>query len=244
MTERVPGVKIEDAVNLVSGMRAVKSPADLKLIKKAVEITTSGYAMASKVIRPGATEEHVSQTLEFAYRGRGAQGVAYNNIVGSGLNSTVLHYNDNNCPLQKGDMLVIDSGCAYKNYASDVTRTYPVGGQFSSDQREIYEVVLASQLASIKAAKAGATFTAVDEAARNVIEKAGYGDAYIHGIGHKLGIQVHDATPDGPLKPGQVITIEPGVYFPDRKLGVRIEDDVLILEKRKRSPKRRDSKNG
>lgn len=229
--ERVATAKIEENVNLLPSMRAIKSPAELKLMRKAVEITAAGYAAAAKVIRPKASEDFVSQTLDQAYRRGGAQGVAYNNIVGSGISGTVLHYNDCTGTLEKGDLLVIDSGCAYKNYASDVTRTYPVGGTFSSEQRDVYEVVLAAQLASIKAAKAGVTFTDVDEAARQVIDKAGYGDAYIHGIGHQLGIQVHDAAPDGPLQPGMVITIEPGIYLPDKKFGVRIEDDILILRR-------------
>ena len=229
--ERVPSVKIEDSVNLLPSMRAIKSPGELTLIRKAVEITTAGYAAAAKAIRPGATEDHVSQVLEQTYRRGGAQGVAYNNIVGSGISGTVLHYNDCSGVLQKNDLLVIDSGCAYAHYASDVTRTFPVGGKFTPEQRDVYEVVLAAQLVSIKAAQAGSTFTDVDEAARQVIDKAGYGDAFIHGIGHQLGIQVHDASPDGPLKPGMVITIEPGIYLPDRKFGVRIEDDILILRK-------------
>jgi Xaa-Pro aminopeptidase len=231
VVERVATAKIEENVNLLPSMRAIKSPAELKLMRKAIEITTAGYAAAAKVIRPKASEEFVSQTLDQAYRRGGAQGVAYNNIVGSGISGTVLHYNDCTGTLEKGDLLVIDSGCAYKNYASDVTRTYPVGGTFTSEQRDVYEVVLAAQLASIKVAKAGATFTDVDEASRQVIENAGYGDAFIHGIGHQLGIQVHDASPDGPLQPGMVITIEPGIYLPDKKFGVRIEDDILILRK-------------
>lgn len=231
VSERVAGVKIEENVNLLPSMRAIKSPAEVKLMRRAMEITAKGYAAAMKVIRPGANEDLVSQTLEQAYRQNGAQGVAYNNIVGSGISGTVLHYNDNNRGLEKGDTLVIDSGCAYKNYASDVTRTYPVGGKFSPLQREVYETVLSAQLAGIKASVTGATFTDVDDASRKVIDKAGYGDYYIHSVGHQLGIQVHDASPDGPLKPGMVITIEPGIYLPEHKFGVRIEDDILILRK-------------
>ncbi|MEI6234576.1 MAG: Xaa-Pro peptidase family protein [Planctomycetota bacterium] len=231
LSERIPNVKIEDGVNLLPSMRAVKSAGELKLMRKAAEITTAGFAAAMNVIRPGATEEEVSLTLEHNYRKGGAQGVAYNNIVGSGINGTVLHYNDNSCTLQKGDTLVIDSGCAYKNYACDVTRTYPIGGTFTPEQRDVYEVVLAAQLAGIKASRVGATFTDIDVVSRQVIEKAGYGDYYIHSIGHQLGIQVHDASPDGPLKAGMVITIEPGIYIPEKKFGVRIEDDIHILRK-------------
>jgi Xaa-Pro aminopeptidase len=124
----------------------------------------------------------------------------------------------------------MDCAAAYGGYASDVTRTLPASGSFSKDQREIYEIVLESQLAAIAAAKPGATYTDVDAAARAVIEKAGYGEAFIHGTGHPVGLEVHDVTPDGPLKPGMVITIEPGIYLPERGYGVRIEDDILITE--------------
>jgi Xaa-Pro aminopeptidase len=151
--------------------------------------------------------------------------------VGSGINGTVLHYMDNSQPLGDGELLVIDSGAMLGDYAADVTRTYPVSGKFTAEQREVYEVVLQSQLAAIRAAKPGASMVDVGAAARAVIEKAGYGDAFIHGIGHQLGMEVHDVTPDGPLKPGMVVTVEPGIYLPGRKMGIRIEDDVLITAK-------------
>ncbi|HEY3323441.1 MAG TPA: Xaa-Pro peptidase family protein [Planctomycetota bacterium] len=231
ISERVPGVTIEDRVNLLPSLRAVKSPAELSLIRKAISITAAGYAAAVKVIRPGASEEDVAQALEITYRRQGARALAFNTIAGAGLNSTVLHYMDNTSALQKSDMLVVDSGAEYGHYAADVTRTFPVGGRFTPEQREVYEVVLQAQAAAIKAARVGVKMTVVDEAARKVIDKAGYADAFCHGIGHQLGIQVHDATPDGPLKAGMVVTIEPGVYLPDRKIGVRIEDDVLITRR-------------
>ena len=200
-------------------------------MKGAIAATTAGYAAAMKVIRPGINEGQVARTLEQTYLDYGATGLAYNSIVGTGLNGTVLHYMDNAHPLEEGDLLVIDSGAMFGGYAADVTRTYPVGGKFSSDQRAAYETVLQSQLAAIRAAKPGATMLDVDAAARGVLEKAGYGDAFIHGIGHQLGMEVHDVTPDGPLKPGMVVTIEPGIYLPDQKMGIRIEDDILITAK-------------
>src|SRR5439155_2781663 len=108
---------------------------------------------------------------------------------------------------------------------------FPASGKFTSDQREVYDVVLRAQLAGIKAVRPGVKMSDVDAAARGVIERAGYGAAFIHNIGHQLGLQVHDVTPDGPLKPGMVVTIEPGVYLPERKIGVRIEDDILVTAK-------------
>jgi Xaa-Pro aminopeptidase len=180
-------------------------------------------------IRPGVTEAQIADTLTAAFRERGVE-PAFSPIVGSGPNSTILHYVAKDQVVQDGELVVIDYGAAYGGYASDVTRTFPVGGTFAPEQREVYEVVLAANVAAIEAARPGATITEVDNAARTLIARAGYEDYFIHGIGHQLGIEVHDVTPDGPLVPGMVLTIEPGVYLPHRQLGVRIEDDILLTE--------------
>jgi Xaa-Pro aminopeptidase len=231
LSERVPGVKIEDRTNLLPQMRAVKSPAELALMKEAAAATAAGYAAAMRMIRPGVSEADIANTLEQTYRAHGSTGVPYNHIVGSGLHGTVLHYMDNSGIVQDGDLIVIDSAAEVAGYAADVTRTFPVNGRFTKEQREAYEVVLRAHSAAIKAARPGVKMCEVDAAGRDVIEKAGYGDLFIHGIGHQLGLQVHDVTPDGALKAGMVITIEPGVYFPEKKMGIRIEDDVLVTGK-------------
>jgi Xaa-Pro aminopeptidase len=231
VADRAPGVKIEDRSELLPQMRAIKSPAELRLMRKAIDATVAGYAAMVKVLRPGVREIDIDRALARGYADHGGDGVAYNSIVGSGLNGTVLHYMKSSGVLERGDLLVIDSAAEYLGYASDVTRTYPVSGRFTADQREIYETVLAAQLAAIKVLRPGATMVDADAAARKMIEKAGYGDAFIHGIGHPLGLQVHDVIPDHPLKPGMVVTIEPGIYLPQRKLGVRIEDDLLITRR-------------
>ena len=228
VTQRVPGVAVEDRTMLLNELRAVKSPAELAVMRRAIDATAAGFAAALRVIKPGVTERAIADALEFEYRRHGAEGLAYNTIVGSGLNGTVLHYMDNDQPIAAGDLIVIDSGAECRGYAADITRTYPADGRFTDDQRQVYDVVLAAQLAAIKAVKPGAKMSDVDAAARAVIDKAGLGHAFIHNIGHQLGMEVHDVTPDGPLKPGMVVTIEPGVYLPDRKLGVRIEDDILV----------------
>lgn len=230
IVERVPGVAVEDRTALLPSMRAVKSPAELALMRSAAGATAAGFAAALRMIRPGVNEGEVAQTIEDAFRAHGADGVAYNSIVGTGANATILHYMDNSAVAQAGDLLVIDAGASAAGYAADVTRTFPVSGKFTPEQRDVYELVLRAQVAAIKAARPGAKLSDVDAAARAVIDKAGHGDAFIHGTGHPLGIEVHDVTPDGPLRPGMVITVEPGVYFPDRKLGVRIEDDILVTK--------------
>jgi Xaa-Pro aminopeptidase len=230
IAERVPGVAIEDQTGLLHSMRAVKSAAELRLMRGAISATAAGFEAAFSMIRPGVNEGAIAQTLEDAFKSHGADGVAYNSIVGSGLNGTVLHYMDNKASAEAGDLLVIDAGASFSGYAADVTRTVPVSGRFTTEQREAYELVLRAQAAAIKAARPGAKLSDVDAAARAVIDKAGHGDAFIHGTGHPLGIEVHDVTPDGPLREGMVITVEPGVYFPERKMGIRIEDDILITK--------------
>ncbi len=233
LAERIPGVALEDRTQLLAQMRSVKSAAELHLMRRAAAATAEGYKAAMAAIRPGANEADVQHALETGFKRAGARGTAYNSIVGSGLNGTVLHYHANNATLEDGDLLVIDAGASFgpagAAYACDVTRTFPVSGRFTREQRELYSIVLRAQEAAIRAAKPGAHLVNdIDAAARSIIDKAGYGDFYMHGIGHHLGLEVHDITPDGTLKPGMVLTIEPGIYLADRKTGIRIEDDVVI----------------
>lgn len=228
VSDRVLGVKIEDATNLLPSLRAIKSAAELRLMRSAIEATALGFEAALKMLRPGVSERAVQDAIEGGFRRGDAEGPAYNSIVGSGVNGTVLHYMENTGKCADGDLLVIDAGARYSGYAADITRTYPVSGKFSKDQAHVYQTVLEAQQAAIRAVRPGARMHQVDAAARKVIDRAGFGDTYVHGIGHQLGMEVHDVTPDGVLKPGMVITIEPGVYLKDRGYGVRIEDDVLV----------------
>lgn len=227
VAQRVPGVRIEDRTALLTSMRAIKSRTELALIERAADITEQAFLGVIGQLRPGLRESQVQLALETVYRQQGGE-LAYGTIVGGGLNGTVLHYIDNDRELHDGELVVIDSAASFGGYASDLTRTFPVSGKFTAEQREVYEVVLAAQLAAIKACRPGVALFEVDAAARRVIDKAGLGDAFIHSIGHPLGLSVHDVQPDHPLKPGMVITVEPGVYLPERGLGVRIEDDLLI----------------
>jgi Xaa-Pro aminopeptidase len=235
VSKRVPGVRIEDRSDLLPQLRAVKSTAEIKLMDRAIDVTTRGFAAAFRMIRPGVTERQIADALETEYRRLGASGLAYNTIVGAGLNATVLHYMDNTQAVKENDLIVIDSGAAWEGYAADITRTVPASGRFSDEQREVYEVVLRAQEAAIKRIRPGVRMFEVDAAAREVIDRAGFGAAFIHNIGHQLGLEVHDVSPDGPLKAGMVITIEPGVYLPDRRIGVRIEDDLLVTPRGSRN---------
>jgi Xaa-Pro aminopeptidase len=227
--ERIPGVALEDRTQLLPGMRAVKSPAELAMIERAVAATAAGFTASLSFIRPGVRERDIERVLTAAFREFDCE-PAFEPIVGAGMNGTVLHYRDADARVGEGDLVVIDYGAAYGGYASDLTRTFPADGIFTAEQRAIYEIVLEANLAAIAAARPGATFTEVDAAARVIVDKAGYADAFMHGTSHNLGIEVHDVAPDGPLGPGMVITIEPGIYLPDRGFGVRIEDDILVTE--------------
>lgn len=231
VTERTVGVHIEDRTGLLPAMRSVKSRSEIMLIQRAIDITAQGFAAAMRSLHPHVGEGKIQRILESTYAEHGGQGLAFGSIVGSGLNGTVLHYRDNSADTLPGDLVVIDSGAKFGGYCADITRTLPVSGRFTREHRAIYEVVLMAQEAAIAACRPGARLHEVDAAARAVIERAGLADFFVHGIGHHLGIQVHDATPLTPLEPGHVITIEPGVYIPARKLGIRIEDDVLITSR-------------
>lgn len=230
VAERVLGVSIDDRTQLLPTLRAGKSEAEIACMEMAIAGTTEGYANVLKMLKPGVNESDVDAALAAGFRAKGAPEAAYNSIVGGGIRGTVLHYMANNHELLDGELVVIDAGASYDNYASDVTRTFPVNGVYTERQAEIYDVVLRSLDAGIAAATAGVTNGHIDRVCRAVIEDAGYGDYFPHGAGHPLGLDVHEAGPDGPLLPGMVITIEPGIYIGAENMGIRIEDDILITE--------------
>ena len=231
LAERVVGVSIEDRTELLPALRSVKSKAEQAVMVRAIEVTSAGHAAAMRAARPGCDEADIAKALARAFEDAGGDGMGYAPIVGAGLNTTVLHYTQNRGPVADGDLVLIDAGATFGGYTADITRTFPANGTFTKRQREIYEIVLEAELAAIAAVKPGVGMWEVDRAARKVIEKAGYGDAFMHGIGHQLGLDVHDAEPDGKLKAGMIVTIEPGIYLPEEKIGVRIEDDILVTEK-------------
>ncbi|HMN97498.1 MAG TPA: Xaa-Pro peptidase family protein [Phycisphaerales bacterium] len=228
VSERVPGCAIEDRSMAIPELRSRKSAAEVAAIQRAVDATSAGFHAVMRGLRAGITEFDVQTLAERAYVDCGARRTAYRTIAGAGINSTVLHYHANDREIRSGDLLCLDSGASVDGYCADITRTLPADGRFTPRQREVYGVVLAAQKAAIAAARAGRTLMELDAIARRVIDAAGFGDAFIHGIGHHLGIETHDPAPDLPLPVGAVITIEPGVYLPEEAIGIRIEDDVLI----------------
>jgi Xaa-Pro aminopeptidase len=210
--------------------RAVKSPAEIERIRKACELTAEGLRDSMRQAKPGMYEYELQAILEFACRRGGARRQAFKSIVGSGPNGTILHYDRNERRTADGDLVLMDVGAEYQGYAADVTRTFPLNGRYTKRQAEIYDIVLEAQKAAISAVKPGATMRDVDKAARDVIRKAGYGKAFLHSVGHWVGLEVHDPTAVSKLVPGVVLTVEPGIYLPEEKLGIRIEDTVVVTK--------------
>ncbi len=226
--ETVPGVAIEDATNVLPSMRAVKSRSELAQMRLAAAATAEGFSQAMGVMKPGVCERDIQRALERGFEDAGATRPAYNSIVGAGGNATVLHYMRNDEQSGENDIVLIDAGAEVGGYCADVTRAYPVSGKFTKEQRKLYDLVLQALDAGIRAVKPGATFMDVDRAARDIIDKAGYGDTFVHGIGHHLGVDVHDPQTPDKLAPGMVLTVEPGIYLQDKGIGIRLEDDILV----------------
>lgn len=227
--DRSYGCKVNDLHGTLARMREAKEPEEIKLMRRSVEHTAAGHARVLEVLRPGMREFELKDAIEDAFRRSGSRHLAYDSIVGSGPNGAILHYPKDDRVMKEGEVVVVDAGAEEQLYATDVTRTYPVSGKFSPEQREIYDLVLRAQAAGIAAAKAGVTPRALDRAVRKVIDDAGYHDAALHGCCHFVGLEVHDAGDyDAPLPAGAVLTVEPGIYLPQRGFGVRIEDEILV----------------
>ncbi len=219
----------------VHRLRTIKDAQEVDRIRRASAITALAMERALPRIRPGANESEVEAAVLETFRNQGASGLAFEPVVGSGPNAVLPHYMENDAELRDG-FLVLDIGCTVGGYASDMTRTFPVG-EATPAQKVLYRTVLQAKGAAAAAARPGARYSSVDKAARDVIEKAGFGPYFIHGIGHHVGIDVHDVHA-GTLAPGMILTLEPGIYIPAdadvdpayRNLGVRIEDTYLITE--------------
>jgi Xaa-Pro aminopeptidase len=227
--DRSYGCKVNDLHDTLARMREAKDSEEIKLMRRSIEHTAAGHARVLEVLRPGMREFELKNAVEDAFRRSGSRHVAYDSIVGSGPNGAILHYPKDDRVMKEGELVVVDAGAEEQYYATDVTRTYPVSGKFSPEQREIYDIVLKAQAAGIAAARAGVTPRTLERAVRKVIDDAGYHDAYLHGCCHFVGLEVHDTGDyDAPLPAGAVLTVEPGIYLPQRGFGVRIEDEILV----------------
>jgi len=238
------GVSFQDVRPLLASLRTYKDAGEIERIRHATDTSMVAHLAAMRAVKPGITEREISALMQYEWGKRGCERPAYAPIVGSGFNSTVLHYSADSGTIQAGDLVVIDAAGEYSMYASDITRTLPASGRFSSRQREIYDIVLGAQQAAVAAFISGKSrlrrnqADSLHDVAYNYINSHGkdlhgapLGKYFIHGLGHYVGLNVHDPNDyDVPLGPGAVFTLEPGIYIPEEKLGVRIED-ILYIDK-------------
>jgi Xaa-Pro aminopeptidase len=232
-----PPAEIVDASSIISEMRLVKKPDEMESFQKAVDITAHAHTEAMKGVAPGMYEYEIQAILEYNFRKHGSPRNGYPSICGSGPNSCILHYTENRRQMQNGDLLLVDAGTEFDYYSADITRTYPVNGKFTPQQRDVYEVVLHAQLTAIAAARAGVSFMQVHEISRDTLtegmislgllsgslgenlENQNYQKYFMHRTGHWLGLDVHDVgkyKKDDSwrvLQPGMVMTVEPGLYI-------------------------------
>jgi Xaa-Pro aminopeptidase len=247
-------IDIADASSKVGNQRLIKDEDEIEIMRKACKISAEAHVEAMKFVKPGMTEQEIEAFYQYEFSKRGGRFSAYTPIVAGGENACVLHYVENSKPLQDGELLLVDAGCEFELYASDITRTYPINGKFTEPQLAIYEVVLEAQLKSIEAISTNNNVMDAQIISEKVItqglidlgilqgsmdelhEAGAFRDFYMHKIGHWLGIDVHDAGDYMKFKPGMVTTVEPGIYISSsadvedkwKGIGIRIEDDILV----------------
>jgi Xaa-Pro aminopeptidase len=235
--------------NYIASLRGIKEPAELVLMRKAIQISGESHIELMKALLPDMTEYQAQAIVEYGFKMRGAEAVGYSSICGAGENSCILHYTTNRKPFESNNLIVVDAGAEYHGYSADITRTLPVNGKFSPEEKAIYDIVLEAQEAGIQKCLAGNDFYAPGVAAKLIISKrlkdlgiikdeSEYTKYFFHGTSHHLGLDVHDVGSKGNLEAGMVITVEPGIYIPEGSpcdpkwwnIGVRIEDDILITD--------------
>jgi Xaa-Pro aminopeptidase/ketosteroid isomerase-like protein len=238
-----PQAKLNDIRPQIEALRQIKSPSEIAFLKQAIELSLDAQLEAMKMMRPGLYEYQVAARMVEVHAWGGSEAEGYAPIVGAGPNSTALHYSKLSRKIEEGDIVVLDVGAQFSGYSADITRTIPANGKFTPRQRELYEIVLGAQNAALEKIKPGNDYCAKGaksayKAAYDYINSHGkdlhgksLGQYFIHGLGHHIGLNVHDPGEYcTPLRPGMVVTVEPGIYIPEENLGVRIEDDLLITE--------------
>ncbi|RLI10800.1 aminopeptidase P family protein [Candidatus Bathyarchaeota archaeon] len=231
--ERLNGVELKASADLVWSMRRVKDAGEQELMRKAGELADLGIAAIQEHLREGMREYEVAAEAAYAMMRSGAEDLAFSTIVASGPRSAYPHAGVTDRRIRRGDFVTIDLGATYKGYRSDITRTF-IMGEPTEEQVKIYETVLRANQTALPEIKVGARGREVDQVARSIIEEAGYGEHFVHSLGHGVGLEVHEPpslsrTSEDTLEPGNVVTDEPGIYIPGFG-GVRIEDTVLVTD--------------
>ena len=238
-----PQDKLKDVRQAIYALREIKSPGEIAFLTTAIDLSLDAHLAAMKMMRPGLYEYQIAAKMVEVHAMGGSEAEGYAPIVGAGPNSVALHYDKLSRKIEDGDIVVLDVGAQFAGYSADITRTLPANGKFTARQREIYDIVLGAQNAAMAAIKPGAnlckkgdqslykiSYDYINSHGKDIHGKS-LGQYYIHGLGHDIGLDVHDPGQYcEPLRPGMVVTMEPGIYIPEENLGVRIEDDVLITE--------------
>ncbi len=223
----------DDLSKAIQELRIIKSEDEIEKLKKAQIIAEKAYLEVLNMIKPGVTESQIAIELEYLMKKQGAEKIAFDLITVTGKKTSLPHGVPGDVEVQRGDFVTFDIGAVYEGYHSDMTRTVAVG-EVTDEMKNIYDIVLKAHLEGLKAVKAGVSGYDVDKVCRDIIKEAGFGEYFGHGTGHGVGLEIHEeprVSPKGStiLKPGMIITVEPGIYLPD-KFGVRIEDTVLVTE--------------
>ena len=227
-------VKLQELGDVINKLRMIKSKDEIDLIAMAENIGDQAFNHIINYIEVGMTEKQVALELEYTMKSLGADGLSFDTIVASGTNSSMPHAVPSDKVIEEGDFVTLDFGCIYKGYCSDMTRTVYMGDELTEEQLEVYTTVLNAQKEALKAIKPGVICSDVDKIARDYIASAGYGEYFGHGLGHGVGLFIHEEprfsrTCDVVLEPGMVLSVEPGIYLPG-KFGVRIEDLIVVTE--------------
>ncbi len=239
LRDRLPSFEVNDLSGHLADLRLIKNEGEVEFMRKAIDASMAGQRAAARAIAPGVAEGAVDGAVYSAFRGCGAEGLAFPSIVGCGINATTLHYDQNAGTCNDGELVVVDIGARYGYYCGDLTRTYPANGRFNDRQRAVYDLVLEAHDQVAEAIRPGVSIFDLRKIAYDVMQSSELTDSsgdklgryFIHGLGHHLGLDAHDPGSDNPaLVPGNVITNEPGIYIPDEALGVRIENDFLVTE--------------
>ncbi|MFB3851801.1 MAG: aminopeptidase P N-terminal domain-containing protein [Acidobacteriota bacterium] len=226
---QMPSVVAKNLRSVALKQRNVKEASEIEKIKKSVNVAIEAQNAIMDILQPGMYEYEVEAVVKYVFTKNGAQGESFATIIGSGKNSTILHYNQNRKMIGKNETVVCDLGAKKENYCSDLTRTYPSSSKFTKEQKRYYEVVLQAQEIAISTIKAGVSIGDVNKAVADFFISKGFGKFNFHGVSHHIGIDVHDGgSVDEPLSENCVITVEPGLYNQREKIGVRIEDNVVV----------------